>query len=420
MNQLVGALLLQTVAYTAFMAAYAWEALRLSGTAGGPALAFAVSSLTTLCLGPFLGVWVDRLGASRAYRVSQGAAAFVMLSYGVIRYAGAGNNLAGLFAWGVAVSTTVATSHPAVQAMAQTFSTPATATVIASRTGVGVALGFVVGYIFGGRVLDALGITPLLLGCALMHLIALFVMPRVRVRARASGGSGGSKPTGGVQELIAGIAYLFQTAALRNAALAYVLCYTVFHTTTALLPSFAKFVLGVDAASFGVLRGSWSAGSAAGSLGLTALWGARRLTAAAKFLPVAALGAALVVFAQSRSYQVAVVSIGAVGIIHSLCRAFLDGVLIEVCDAEKMGRVRSNVNSLLSAVSLAVFASASFVQGAWLHLAFSAVGVTVSVCCLGIYVAARRDERQRARAGAPRENFIETAVSALPSRPTAP
>lgn len=396
MNKLVGAVFLHTVAYTAFMAAYAWEALRLSGTAGGPALAFAFSSLTTLCLGPFLGVWIDRLGASRAYRLSQGAAAFVMLSYCVVRYSGAGNTLFGLFAWGVAVNAAGAVSHPAVQAMAQTFSTPATATVIASRTGVGVALGFVVGYVFGGRVLDTLGITPLLVGCALLQLTALSVMPAVRGAPRS-----GRKSAGGLHELAAGIAYLFRTAALRNAALAYVLCYTVFHTTTALLPSFAKFVLGVDAASFGILRGSWSVGSAAGSLGLTALWGARRLTPSAKFLPVAALGAALVVFAQSRSYQIAVVSIGAVGVIHSFCRAFLDGVLIEVCDAEKMGRVRSNVNSLLSGVSLAVFASASFVQGAWLHVAFSGVGVGVSACCLAIYVTARRGERQTTTHGAP-------------------
>jgi hypothetical protein len=37
---------------------------------------------------------------------------------------------------------------------------------------------------------------------------------------------------------------------------------------------------------------------------------------------------------------------------HALCRAFLDGLLLQVCDSTIIGRVRSNVNSLLSAVSL--------------------------------------------------------------------
>lgn len=389
MNQLIGAVFLHTVAYTAFMAAYAWEALRLSGAAGGPALGFTFLSLTTLCLGPFLGVWVDRLGPRLAYRLSQGSAAGVMLVYCGVRGSGTGDTLVALFIWGVAVAAASAMSNPAVQGMAQTYSTPATATVIASRTGVGVALGFVFGYICGGRILDTFGITPLLLGCGLLQVAALVLMPSVQLAPRAT-----NKRGGGLQELSAGMLYLFRTPALRNAAVAYVLCYTVFHTTTALLPSFARFALAVDAARFGVLRGSWSIGSAAGSLALTAFWGARRLSPSAKFLPVTALGAALVFFAQSRSYQVAVLSIGVVGALHSLCRAFLDGVLIEVCDAEKMGRVRSNVNSLLSAMSLAVFAASSFVRGEWLHAAFSAVGTTVSVSCLVIFLSVRRRERR--------------------------
>jgi MFS family permease len=322
-------------------------------------------------------------------------AACVMLAYCAVRSSGLGDTLVALFTWGVAVSAAGAMSNPAVQGMAQTYSTPETATVVASRTGVGVALGFVLGYIGGGRILDTFGIVPLLVSCALLQVAAIALVPPLNGAPRAR-----KKTAGGLQELSAGLLYLFRTRALRNAAVAYVLCYTVFHTTTALLPSFAKFTLAVDAASFGVLRGSWSIGSAAGSLALTAFWGARRLSPAAKFLPVAALGAGFVIFAQSPSYRLVVVSIGAVGALHSLCRALLDGVLIEVCDADSMGRVRSNVNSLLSAVSLVVFASASFVRGEWLHAAFSAVGMTVSVCCLAIYLSVRRGERQAWRSAA--------------------
>jgi hypothetical protein len=56
------AVFLNSAAYTGFQAAAAWEALRITDSAGAPALLFALASAAGLCCGPFLGAWVDRLG----------------------------------------------------------------------------------------------------------------------------------------------------------------------------------------------------------------------------------------------------------------------------------------------------------------------------------------------------------------------
>jgi hypothetical protein len=87
---------------------------------------------------------------------------------------------------------------------------------------------------------------------------------------------------------------------------------------------------------------------------------------------------------------VALLLIALVGGMHSLCRAFLDGLLLQVCDSSIIGRVRSNVNSLLSAVSLSVFALSSLVTAESIRSVFLAAGVLVLASCVTLYVRATR------------------------------
>lgn len=127
-----------------------------------------------------------------------------------------------------------------------------------------------------------------------------------------------------------------------------------------------------------------------------AFWGARQLTAGARFLVVAVLGAMFAVFAQAPSYRAALVLIGLVGGTHALCRAFLDGLQLQVCDSSIIGRVRSNVNSLLSAVSLSVFALSSLVSAESIRSVFAGTGVVVALSCLTLYARAARMRAARA------------------------
>jgi hypothetical protein len=63
---------------------------------------------------------------------------------------------------------------------------------------------------------------------------------------------------------------------------------------------------------------------------------------------------------------------------------------MQVCDRTVIGRVRSNVNSLLSAVSLAVFALSSVVPADSIRAVFAGVGIIVSVSCLALFVRTSR------------------------------
>lgn len=129
---------------------------------------------------------------------------------------------------------------------------------------------------------------------------------------------------------------------------------------------------------------------------LTAFWGTRQLAAGPRFLVVAALGAMFAVFAQAPSYGAALVLIGLVGGTHALCRAFLDGLLLQVCDSTIIGRVRSNVNSLLSAVSFSVFALSTLVSAESIRGVFAGTGLVVLLSCVALYARAARVRAARA------------------------
>jgi MFS family permease len=386
------AVLLNSFAYTGFSASMAWEALRVRDSAGSAALLFAIASAAALGCGPFLGAWVDRLGPRRAFITSQVFAATAVVAYAGARQLGLSDSYTGLVLAAVLNSVGGALYSPAMHGVIQCHSTSGTATTAASRTGVAVALGFVLGYSIGGLFLDSAGVGAMMLLCGALYLAGAGVLARAHV-PEPQRKRGAPAATSGV---LHGLRYLLNDRALRDAALGFVLCYTIFHLVTALLAPFSKLVLHADASQFGLLRATWSIGSALGSLLLTAFWGTRQLASGARFLVVAVLGALFVVFAQAPNYGAALVLIGLVGGTHAACRAFLDGLLLQVCDSSVIGRVRSNVNSLLSAVSLTVFALSSLVSAESIRGVFAGTGLLVALSCVTLYARAARVRAARA------------------------
>lgn len=374
------AVLLSSAAFTAFMAALAWEALRLSGRAGGPGVALAVAAGASLCAGPLLGVWVDRLGGRRALIASQLGVAAVLSLATLARYGGFGESMLGLLLLAAAHGVVGALTNPAMHVVLQGYSTPETATTLASRNGIAVALGFVLGYGGGGTLLDYAGFVGTLATCVGVCLVVVWVANGLNSPAAAPAAS-----PGGESQLLSGLRYVWSRPRLREAALGFALCYTVFHTATALLPPFSKLVLLGTAKQFGFLRAAWSVGSACGALGLSLWWGRRRASDSAKFVAIAVLGLIFAVFGVARDFPVALTLISLVGFTHSACRALLDGYLLQLCERSVIGRVRGVFNGLVSGVSLLVFAAASAVQAAWITSIFIGLGITVSALSALIY-----------------------------------
>jgi MFS family permease len=398
--RLLAAVLFSNAAYTAFMSALAWEALRLGDGPGGPARVFAVSSALSLCAAPLLGVLVDRWGPRRALATSQLLTSTVMGTAAVLRCLGWGQSLASLLVLAAFNSLASAMTTPAAHGLLQRHSTPDTATSLASRNGLAVSLGFVAGYSSGGLVLDAFGFAVALAACSTVSLGVATLAWNLRSDAREPPPRRPTRP-GGAHEIFAGVRYVFGDAVLRETASAYVLCYAIFHTVTALLPPFSKFVLGVDAPEFGVLRAAWSLGAAAGALMLSLFWGKRRAARTTRFIAIAVLGLAFAAFGRARDFTVAATLIVGVGVIHAACRALLDGQLIDVCAPHLIGRVRGVVNSIISAVSLIIFVAASGVRVEWIGSIFMVVGVTVTAISGTFYLRGQRQGLPVPAGGAP-------------------
>jgi MFS family permease len=167
------------------------------------------------------------------------------------------------------------------------------------------------------------------LGLALMAAIA----PRPRPVAAASGL---------VEGLADGIRFVFAQPILLG-AMSLDLFAVLFGGASALLPVFARDVLGVGEVGFGFLRAAPAVGSVAISLVLARLGHFRRAGRALLWC-VAAFGVTWMAFALSRSYALSILLLAAGGALDGVS-VILRGTLVQLwTPQEKMGRVAA-VNS---------------------------------------------------------------------------
>jgi hypothetical protein len=250
----------------------------------------------------------------------------------------------------LAVANTIADSmsNPSMYGIAQAYSTEETATLIASRTGLSISTGFIFEFSTEEFLPEQFGIVTT------MGLSIITSQPITMIAARIRTNTPISKLVHhknlGVTDLTAGIQQLFFKKPFRDTAICFIMYYSVFNHVTSLLPEFSKFVLHLDASQCGFLLASWSIRVCLYALSLSIFWGKKPINYKAKFFVLGILGIVFVCFSISREFRYAVSLIALVDITHAVTRSVLDGLLLQLCDSGIIGRVRGNINSLISAV----------------------------------------------------------------------
>jgi predicted MFS family arabinose efflux permease len=190
-----------------------------------------------------------------------------------------------------------------------------------------------------GGALIALGGPRLAYSVVVVLLAAgLLTMLAVAARPRAAAAS-----TGGLLDGLAdGVRFVFSQPILVG-ALSLDLFAVLFGGAAALLPIFAKDVLGVGEVGFGLLRAAPAVGSVAMSVAL-ARFGHFRKAGRALLWCVAGFGASWIAFAFSRSYALSLLLLAAGGALDGVS-VVLRGTLVQLwTPQDKMGRVAA-VNS---------------------------------------------------------------------------
>jgi MFS family permease len=167
---------------------------------------------------------------------------------------------------------------------------------------------------------------------ATLFSLGLAAMARIAPRRRAPAPPGGFLP-----ELVDGVRFVFRHPLLLG-SMSLDLFAVLFGGATALLPVFARDVLGVGEVGFGFLRAAPAAGSIAMSLWL-ARFGHFKRAGRALLWAVALFGVSWMLFAVSRSFALSLVILAAGGALDSVS-VVLRGTLVQMfTPQEKMGRV---------------------------------------------------------------------------------
>jgi MFS family permease len=195
----------------------------------------------------------------------------------------------------------------------------------------------VVGPALGGALLAAGGPSLAYGTVLLLSLVGLVALAAIAPRPRAPAGPGHI-----VAELGDGVRFVFRHPLLLG-AMSLDLFAVLFGGATALLPVFARDVLGVGAVGFGFLRAAPAVGSVAMSVAL-ARSGPFRRAGAALLWCVALFGGSWIAFALSRSYALSALLLAIGGALDSVS-VVLRSTLVQLeTPQEKMGRVAA-VNS---------------------------------------------------------------------------
>jgi MFS family permease len=189
-----------------------------------------------------------------------------------------------------------------------------------------------------GGLLIAVGGTRLAYGVVVaLASLGLLTIARVRPRPRQA------PPDGGLLDgLSDGVRFVFSQPVVLG-ALSLDLFAVLFGGAAALLPVFAKDVLGVGEVGFGLLRAAPAVGSVAMTVGL-ARFGQFERSGRALLTCVALFGLTWIAFALSRSYLLSLLLLAAGGALDGVS-VVLRGTLVQLwTPQEKMGRVAA-VNS---------------------------------------------------------------------------
>lgn len=254
----------------------------------------------------------------------------------------------------------------------------------------------VVGPALGGGLLAAGGPTLAYAVVLVLSVIGLLSLGAIAPRPRGPAGPGHL-----VAQLADGVGFVFRHPLLLG-AMSLDLFAVLFGGATALLPVFARDVLGVGAVGFGFLRAAPAVGSVVMSIAL-ARAGPFRRAGAALLWCVALFGVTWIAFALSRSYVLSAAILCVGGALDSVS-VVLRSTLVQLeTPQEKMGRVAA-VNSFFigSSNELGAFESgvAARLLGTVASVVFGGTMTLVTVALVAWRAPALR--RLRSLGGEPR------------------
>lgn len=368
---------------------FAWEALRITGLAGSAGWIFLSTALLGIFVGPFIGVLVDRIGGRNALLIGSVMTLAVFGAYAAYSYfAGAVSLIVLIVIFGLSTIGGLINT-PALHSLLQTHTTPETATRIAAHGRTMISIGGVVGPIIGSMLLARYGLAVAILLCASTSfaiVVILITTPNANVISTMQKKTA-SHPIG---DLLNGMHYLWAHPQLRVLSLTSVMAMAVSNFSAALLPSFVKFILELDVTYLGTLRSIWPVGAVCGGIMAGRLLADRVSRAHHAFYWIGCLGVATALFSQSDSFLIASCILLLSGATFSVARSVQDGLVLTYCEPDMIGRVRSNIASLIHLSAVGIFFLSAQASVSSLRLTFLILGLVLATSGVAAWLVSKK------------------------------
>lgn len=315
--------------------AQAWVVWQLSRSPGALGIVAMMGSLPLLLLGPWTGVWADRLERRRVLLVTQTLAMLLAFTLAILVQTGA-IRLWHVYALAFALGIVSALDFPSQQAFIGDLSGLTQVRKAVVVNAMIVQLSRMVGPAIAGWVVGALGVAPAfwINGVSFLAVIGSLLMVDSSQTRRAATSSG-------LGEFAEGLRFIAGQPRIQD-LLAFTFLVTLFGISSMqLMPAFATDVLGRGPQGLGLLMGASGAGALTSALFVVPIGQRVKHTGLMLAGAVVWSGAAYLLFAWSHWFPVSIVALYMTGLTMPLVMTTANGLIQTLAPNHMRARVIS-------------------------------------------------------------------------------
>jgi MFS family permease len=329
----------------AALVALAWTILETGGGYEAVGIVFLVGNLTSLLVGPFVGVLVDRFDRRDSFLIGACICALSLALPAMAPTAGPAAFYLVMFVLSMGGSAQGPSLESLLQRISSLDELPQVAAVRNLLRQIGLVCGAGISGVLvatsGPQAVFALSIFAALAG----GVVVRFALPSHRPAP-------GARRTY-FADMAAGFRYLGRTDILRTGAVG-VAAWSAGQMVNAALAGLAK-QKGFDAQVYGAGDAFWSVGALVTALGLARYLRCSRPSERVAIAGVGGLGAMLVALSHAPDAPTILAACAGLGVFFSLAKVLADSRFIAICEKDILGRVRSNLSALSGGVGAVVY-----------------------------------------------------------------
>ena len=374
-----------------FIVCIAWSSLVIANDLAVVGLVFVSGHLVNVVFGPFSGAVLDRFNRLAILKYCQISICFFMSLPLFISFSGLEIKIVFFYIIMCFVSISTLTMSSSFDAVFQLLVNVEDRRRLIAYNGTIGQGSMVIGAGLGGFLIHLFSFSVAFFIGSVICLIVLFLLSYISVNTTISRQS---VKYNFFQDLVRGFSQMIKVPILVILSIIIALSFSMGQLVNALLPGFVRIELFGDSDLYGLADAAWSVG------GVTAAFLVARVTTVISRFPslpaifLAALGGVSIIFSFSTLPLEVVLYCFFLGALFSAAKVVSDGMVLEMCSNEFIGRVRVNQQVMISLIGICVYLTPALLDLRYASTIFyfwgaiiAVLGVILIPLCIFLYAS---------------------------------